>query len=76
MQWLREEFVPYLVEWHNEVENEPGLNKSGKAKMFLSQQSFVGLVMTGMLAEVASKLWPFRDLYLQKDVTGIVHISC
>lgn len=42
-----EEFLQYLRDWKASVDAREGFSKSEKAKMFLSPQTYTGIVMTG-----------------------------
>ena len=42
------EFFPYLENWKEDVKKSPGdFSKTERGKMFLSRQTYEGLVMTG-----------------------------
>lgn len=46
--WLINDFFPYLENWKESVKNRPGdFSKTERGKMFLSKQTYEGLVMTG-----------------------------
>lgn len=47
MKWLKKDFIGYLLNWKNNIENRPGkLEKTEKSRMFLSHQTFEGLMIT------------------------------
>ena len=46
VQWLEEEFLPYLEEWEKSVNNRPGFTKSQKKRMLLSPETLLGLKIT------------------------------
>ena len=49
IQWLEEEFLPYLDQWEKSVEAREGFTKTQKKQMLLSSETRLGLRMTGML---------------------------
>ena len=49
IQWLEEEFLPYLDQWEKSVEAREGFTKTQKKQMLLSSETHLGLRMTGML---------------------------
>ena len=49
IQWLEEEFLPYLDQWEKSVEAREGFTKTQKKQMLLSSETRLGLWMTGML---------------------------
>ena len=45
--WLKNEFLRYFQEWKNSIENRPGdFTKNAKSNMFLSWQTYEGLLLT------------------------------
>lgn len=44
-----EDFVTYLTDWRAEVDGREGFTRSEKDRMFLSYQTFEGIVTTGTL---------------------------
>ena len=45
--WLTEEFIPYLRRWKESIENREGnFSKKDRGNMFLSYQTFEGLLIT------------------------------
>ena len=48
LQWLKEEFLPYLEGWKKSVQERNGFSDGEKKKMQLSDQTFLGLEMTGI----------------------------
>ena len=48
MQWLREEFLPYLERWEESVSKREGYSKVEEKMMLLSQETRNGLRITGM----------------------------
>ena len=45
--WLKNEFLSYFQEWKNSIENRPGdFTKNAKSNMFLSWQTYEGLLLT------------------------------
>ena len=45
--WLKNEFLCYFQEWKNSIENRPGdFTKNAKSNMFLSWQTYEGLLLT------------------------------
>ena len=49
MQWLEDEFLPYLKEWECSVMNRPGFTPAQRKKMLLSKETLLGLRITGLL---------------------------
>jgi hypothetical protein len=43
MQWLEDEFLPYLKEWECSVMNRPGFTPAQRKKMLLSEETLLGL---------------------------------
>ena len=56
--WLQNTFLVYLEEWYTATQHRPGIfSKDGRAKMFISQQTYQGLKITiYSLIEVAKFL--------------------
>ena len=48
MQWLREEFLPYLDRWEESVFKREGFSNVEKKMMLLSQETRNGLRITGI----------------------------
>ena len=46
-QWLETEFLAYLDEWERSVNGHPGFDDAGKKWMLLSQETLLGLRITG-----------------------------
>ena len=46
MQWIINEFLPYLDNWEKSVESQSGFTNGGKKRMMLSCETFLGLRMT------------------------------
>lgn len=46
-QWLEEEFLPYLDAWEKSVKEREGLSDAQKKRMTLSQETLLGLRITG-----------------------------
>ena len=45
--WIKEEFIEYFVKWRESINNRPGeYTDSDKSKMFISRQTYEGLIMT------------------------------
>jgi len=47
MQWLKEEFLLYLLEWEESVGKRKGYSKKEKAMMVLSNETRLGIQITG-----------------------------
>ena len=47
VQWLEEEFIPYLDAWEKSVEAREGFTKTQKKLMMLSPETSKGLRITG-----------------------------
>ena len=47
MQWLKEEFLPYLLDWEESVAKRKGYSKKEKAMMVLSNETRLGIQITG-----------------------------
>ena len=47
MQWLEEEFLPYLEEWQQSVTARNGFSSAQKKRMMLSAETLLGLQITG-----------------------------
>ena len=47
VQWLEKEFLPYLDEWERSVNERDGYDDTQKKRMLLSEQTILGLRMTG-----------------------------
>lgn len=45
-KFLKEEFIPYLKQWKDSVENRKGFTKAHKKRMMLSQETLDGIHMT------------------------------
>ena len=48
LQWLEQEFIPYLDEWEKSVEDREGFSNLAKKQMLLSPATLLGIRMTGM----------------------------
>ena len=48
MQWLEEEFLPYLDGWEANVQGRKGLSIAERNKMMLSAETRLGLQFTGI----------------------------
>ena len=47
ISWLKNDFLHYFQEWKNSIENRPGdFTKNAKSNMFLSWQTYEGLLLT------------------------------
>lgn len=44
---MKEEFISYLDEWEESVEERKGFSQIAKKKMQLSPETFLGIRMTG-----------------------------
>ena len=54
MQWLKNEFLPYLDDWEKSVRKHEGVTNAQKEKqkrMLLSDQTILGLQMSGKYTE-------------------------
>ena len=47
LQWLKEDFLGYLNEWEESVEQRTGFTSSQKNMMLLSRETIEGLRTTG-----------------------------
>jgi hypothetical protein len=55
--FLHSQFLGYLIEWKQQVTEKAqkeGLTAAQRNKMFLSHQTYEGIVMTGMLLMIIS----------------------
>ena len=52
LQWLKEEFLPYLEGWKKSVQERKGFSDGEKKKMQLSDETLLGLEMTGIYLRV------------------------
>ena len=52
MQWLKDEFLPYLDDWEKSVRKREGFTNAQKKRMLLSDQTILGLRMTGKYTEL------------------------
>ena len=48
MQWLEEEFLPYLASWEASVRGREGFTVAEQNKMMLSAETRLGLQFTGI----------------------------
>jgi len=48
LQWVEQEFIPYLDEWEKSVEDREGFNNLAKKQMLLSRATLLGIRMTDM----------------------------
>ena len=49
LQWLTDEFIPYLKEWENSVKTRKGFNSKAKDMMVLARETRQGIEVTGVL---------------------------
>ncbi|KAK6168333.1 hypothetical protein SNE40_020890 [Patella caerulea] len=54
-QFLTEDFLGYIRDWKDQVDNRQGFNKTETSKMFLSYQTYKGLVITTKAVVEATK---------------------
>ena len=47
LQWLNDVFLRYFIDWREQVRATPNMTAAEQNKMFISQQTFHGIVMTG-----------------------------
>ena len=47
LQWLKQEFLPFLDNWEKSVQGREGFTDTEKKRMLLSDQTTLGLRMTG-----------------------------
>lgn len=67
-QWLESDFLGYLREWQQSIQNRPGdFTQNARNKMFLSWQTYEGLQITAHSAIEATRL---DVLYHSIDITG------
>ena len=64
IQWLEEEFLQWLDEWQQEVEQPADRTATEKEKMIISKETLTGLRMTGTvnyftLTFIISPLQPY-----------------
>ena len=52
MQWLKEEFLGFLDEWEKSVEDRQNFSNFEKNKMLLSNETRLGLRLTGNTVHV------------------------
>ena len=62
IQWLEEEFLPYLDQWEKSVEAREGFTKTQKKQMLLSSETRLGLRMTGMLLKLPVTVYYIYNL--------------
>ena len=64
LQWLKEEFLPYLERWKKSVQERKGFSDGEKKKMQISDETLLGLEMTGIIGShgSASSYTTFKDL--------------
>ena len=51
LQWLEEEFLPYLDDWESSVKGRAGFSKLAQKQMLLSPETLLGLQITGMFLQ-------------------------
>ena len=56
MQWIKNEFLPYLDNWEESVESRSGFTNGEKKRMMLSHETLLGLRMTGTV----KLFWNYR----------------
>ena len=49
LQWLKEEFLPYLERWQKSAQEREGFSDAEVEKMQLSDETLLGLRMTGVI---------------------------
>lgn len=49
VQWLTEEFVPYLKQWEESVQKRVGFTPQAKGMMLLAKETRHGIDVTGIL---------------------------
>ena len=47
VQWLPEEFLPYLEQWRNSVQKRAGFSEKAKQMMLLAKETRDGITVTG-----------------------------
>lgn len=47
VQWLTDEFTPYLKEWEGSVEKRSGFSPQSKSMMLLAKETRNGINITG-----------------------------
>lgn len=47
VQWLADEFIPYLKEWEGSVEKRSGFSPQSKAMMVIAKETRNGINITG-----------------------------
>ena len=48
LQWLKTTFLPWLKKWEEQVKSQKDVKGEAKRKMLLSDETLLGLRMTGM----------------------------
>jgi len=48
VQWLTDEFIPYLKEWESSVEKRNGFSPQSKSMMVLAKETRNGINVTGI----------------------------
>lgn len=66
VQWLEEEFIPYLNQWEDSVKKRTGYTAKAKLMMLLSQQTRLGITVTGKYVPFKTCL-PLYVLSLQSN---------
>ena len=46
LQWLKDEFLPYLDKWEKDVQERTGFTPAEKKRMLISHETLLGLRMT------------------------------
>ena len=51
-QFLQIDLIGYLQDWLNSIQNRPGFTKEEKNRMFLSHQTYKGLLTSGTVKQL------------------------
>lgn len=62
VQWLKETFLPYLENWERQVQARRQFTAAEKKRMILSEETLLGLRMTGIVHNVLHVVFHFVSL--------------
>ena len=73
LQWLKEDFLGYLDEWEDSVEQRKGFTASQKAMMLLSRETIEGLRTTGRISFLEYTLSAMNNYFKQNLFSALLH---
>ncbi len=73
MQWLLQEFLPFLNDWQQEAMATPGLTAAERKKLCLSDQTLEGLRITGK-SKIEAKFIILNYLWAELQTVHNTHI--